>query len=370
MHKVCIVSPVHNTSDIRIFKKQFTSLVNRGFKVSVICRADMIYAKSTKGVKITALDYSNRFLRFLHIPKIIYMALKDNADVYHIHNPDTLPVGIVLKLFGRKVIYDTHENFRKKILLRKWIPSLIRATIANMVFYGEKACSHLFNATIVTQEEQKKDYKRSCLIGNSPILPKRHSLLNKSLEKDVLRLVYVGGISEDRGLSHMLRLCSLMNEVHPTELTLIGPAINSLTNEKLLELVSKTSNVIYKGTLAQSEAFEIVKGSHYGLILLDDVADYRETSPNKLFEYMMLGTPFIATNFDKWQSLLGSINAGFFVTPSTLNLQIAKKIAQAWLDDDNYKALSTEGAGFICNTYNWELTDEPKLLKLYEEVLK
>ena len=39
------------------------------------------------------------------------------ADVYHIHETALMPVGVVLKLAGSKVIYDVHEDAPKQVKL-------------------------------------------------------------------------------------------------------------------------------------------------------------------------------------------------------------------------------------------------------------
>ena len=369
MKKVTIICPVHQSNDIRIYKKEALSLYNFGYKISMISRCHDHSAEELDGFTHISLDYKNRLSRFLSIPKIIFLALKERADVYHIHNPDTLPIGLFLKLFRKKVIYDTHENFHKKIHLRQWIPKLIRGFIANVVFYGERYSSYFFDATIVTQQEQCNDYVRACLIGNSPIIPVKNSSYIKHHNNDVIKLVYVGGISDDRGLSHMLNLCSLMNAIRTTELHLIGPPINSLTSNSLLAIIDKYDNVFYKGVIAQSNAFEIVKMCDYGLILLDDVADYRDTSPNKLFEYMMLGTPFIATDFPKWQSLLNGTNAGFFISPQKLNTEFSAQLISNIEHSFSYQNMALSGVEFVTEQYNWKVSDEPKLIKLYKQIL-
>lgn len=370
MPKVCIVSPVHNSTDIRIFKKEAVSLLKLGYDVSVICKSDDANLNKLLGIKVHTLNYTSRLTRLFCIPKVLYLALKEKSDIYHIHNPDTLPVGLGLKLFRKKVIYDTHENFREKILLRIWIHKSIRRFMANFIFYSEKLFSYFFDATIVTQTEQLREYTRSLLIGNSPLISTKSDFRIKKSNKEVIKLVYVGGISDDRGLRHMLKLNSLMNIIKSTQLHLIGPPINSLTSDSLSEVISTSCNVVYHGSLEQEAAFDIVKNSDFGLILLDDVADYRDTSPNKLFEYMMLGTPFIATEFPKWRNLLINEKAGFFISPDNINFTIANQILDERADLESYMKMASAGIKYVNDEYNWVLSDEPKLIKLYRKLME
>lgn len=369
--KITIICPVHQSNDIRIYKKEALSLSKLGYQISIISKQHDYDSDVIHGIEHISLDYKNRLARFLSIPKIIVLALKERADVYHIHNPDTLPIGLFLKLFRKKVIYDTHENFHKKIHLRQWIPKLIRSLIANVVFYGEKYSSYFFDATIVTQKEQCHDYVRSCLIGNSPLVETTNTSIIKVRSLNApIKLVYVGGISHDRGVLHMINLCNKMNDIYSTELYLVGPTINSLTNDDLLKLINQHDNIFYKGSLEQHIAFDVVKDCDYGLILLDDVADYSETSPNKLFEYMMLGTPFVATNFIKWQDLLEQEKAGFFVSVDEINDELASALIDNYKDSITYQEMAMSGIKFVTQKYNWNISDEPQLIELYNKVLR
>lgn len=368
--KVTVISPVHEVNDIRVYKKEALSLCNAGYQVSIIAKESAQKIDINPDINVIELSYKNRLFRFLNIPRIIFLALKENADIYHIHNPDTLPVGFFLKFFRKKVVYDTHENFYKKIHVRAWIPKPIRTMIASFIFHSEVIGSKFFNATILTQEEQLKDYTRSHLIGNAPIANvMQRSTQKRSLPVDKIKLVFIGGISIDRGLMHMIKLCQEMNDKTPTELYLIGPAINAMTQFELSDIVNQYDNIFYKGSIAQESAFEIAKNCDYGLIIFDDVADYSDISPNKLFEYMMLGTPFVATSFPKWVDFLKKEEAGFFVLPNKIDSSFANELIQFRSDLSRYSKMVDSGIDFINNTYNWNIVDEPKLLDLYCKVL-
>ena len=74
---------------------------------------------------------SGRIQRMRKTPQLAFdKAIEIDADIYHFHDPELLPVGLKLKKQGKKVIYDTHEDVPRQILSKYYIPSFVRPIIA------------------------------------------------------------------------------------------------------------------------------------------------------------------------------------------------------------------------------------------------
>ena len=165
----------------------------------------------------------------------------------------------------------------------------------------------------------------------------------------------------------MISLVNEINKKKPAKLWLIGPQINDLSiknamNKKSFECVE------YLGFLDQKAAFEWVKRAHFGLILLNDVADYEDTSPNKIFEYMMNGTPFVATSFPKWESQLEGVEGGIFEKEDLEKL--ASSLTRTYGDTEGYKQMCENALNYSQNEFNWTLVGEPELLALYNQIVQ
>ena len=96
---VCHITSVHNRYDIRIFIKQCTSLQkSKKFNTHLIV-SDGKKNEIKNHVQILDVGIAkNRFERMFKISQKIYLeALRLDSHIYHIHDPELIPLGIKLK---------------------------------------------------------------------------------------------------------------------------------------------------------------------------------------------------------------------------------------------------------------------------------
>jgi len=350
-------------------------LADAGYQVSLIARTPS--PQTINGVKIIPPVGSSRFrlLRFLLLPAVGVQALLQNAEIYHLHNPDTLPIVILLRMFGKKVIYDTHEDFSKRILIKTWIPKLLRRPLAFIVSKSESLISTIATASIATQQDVvDRLNKHTLLLGNPPRanqeLYARVSKLADSIDSPEcqVRAIYIGHINQPRGLYEMVDALAIVNNTTVNNTThvrlwLIGPADKT-------DLDSASSRpgwkyVDYIPSMAQELAFAYVERADVGLVVIRDAGGYAAIDPNKLYEYMVFGKPFIASAFEGWMDKLADTDAGWFVKPDSAD-EIASILLEIAENGEVAVNKGAKGRDFIRH-YNWE-TESQKLLELYREI--
>ncbi len=373
--KIVVLAPVHVYDDIRVFRKESVTLAEAGNEVVLYARTPDDQPVVRSGVSVKPVKWRSRPGRFAYLPVLGLRAFREKADVYHLHNPDTLPIGFVLRALGQHVVYDTHEDFRSEILLRQWLPRFLRRVAAGSVAGLEAVAGRCFAAVIVTQAQLLDRIPGAVLIGNPPLVDVDEAVrLAEERAQDVgsepgesLVLGYVGGISADRGLFHMLDLLRELQESGPTRLLLVGPPVN----DGALEVARSRPEwrwVDYRGMQSQESAFEALAGAHVGLILFEDTASHRFVDPNKIYEYLSLALPSVATGFDSWRDRFRGADVGLFLAPDSEVVDDAAEVRRFTQDRRRLAEVGRRGVEFVVEKYSWERNGAPALLKLYERV--
>lgn len=366
--KIVVLSPIHRADDIRVYKKEIVSMLKAGYRVThyakCVGKAEGLIIKNYI-LKNSGFSKS-RLLRPFNYIQLLSRSIAEQGSLYYLHNPDTMFIGIALKLLGKSVIYDVHEDYSQRLYLRKYIPRKIKPMLTSTVVAVEKICSCLFDAFIATQEEIKDRLNgRAHIITNPPILPAH--FLPVELKSGTLKFVYVGSISHDRGIRKMIDFVEAYNEYHPSTLTIIGDIPKDILGSVLT--MSGWRYVNYTGYLQQEEAHVLAARCDVGLLLLDDAADYRQTSPNKLYEYMLLGIPYISSRFPKWVEQLGRLDGGWFVDPALSGKEIASLLENKITDRRENTLKGQRNQRFLREDFNWHL-EEGSLLNIINKVVQ
>src|SRR5438046_6669609 len=136
MKRVCHFSSAHRGLDIRIFRKECVSLAKAGYDTHLVINATTadVAEAALHGVTLHPLKYvpeTRRFSRMVfHAWRCYRMAKKLDADLYHFHDPELIPYGLLLAWSGKKVILDVHEDLPGDIQAKEWIPLPARSLVA------------------------------------------------------------------------------------------------------------------------------------------------------------------------------------------------------------------------------------------------
>ncbi|MFN4190866.1 MAG: glycosyltransferase, partial [Pseudothermotoga sp.] len=170
--KIVHFTTVHPAFDIRIFHKEAKTLAQAGYNVTLIAQHEK--EEIVNGVRIIPLPRSkNRLSRFLILTWCAFFtAIRQRAQIYHFHDPELIPVGIALRLAGKKVIYDVHEDLPRQILSKPWIPRSLRSFVAKMAQMLEKIAAKSLNGIVAVTPNIANHFpeKKTVIVQNFPLL--------------------------------------------------------------------------------------------------------------------------------------------------------------------------------------------------------
>lgn len=365
MKKVCILTSVHPPFDGRIFHKECKSLVNAGYDVALIAQHDK--NETIGGIKIVALPKpKNRRDRISKLTfKIFWRSFKQKSKIYHFHDPELIPIGIILKILGKKVIYDVHEDVPKQILNKEWVGSLfLRKIVAFFAHILEQFGALFFDKMVVATPDiaNKFDHSKTEIIRNLPILKiiDTAGCIVQAKEKPIV--IYTGGLSKIRGIKEVVQAMEYVSD--SAELWLLG---DWETEEfrKECEGLEGWKHTKYLGRVPLKVVYQYMKKADIGTSILYPVNNYLTSLPIKAFEYMACSLPMIMSDFPYWKEMFGG--CALFANPHDPR-NIAESILYLLNNPDKAHELGTKGRELIETKYSWK-AESKKLIHLYEKLL-
>ena len=166
------LTSVHRPFDSRIFHKECRTLLAAGFDVVLVAPHDR--EETVDGVHVVPIAKAGRRLaRFWRSGRdVLRRATELDGDVYHFHDPELIPVGLVLRLRGKRVIYDVHEDLPRDVLDKAWIPGPLRWLTARAAAAAWRPLRLGVHAVVSANREYRTPLPRAetVLVRNFPIV--------------------------------------------------------------------------------------------------------------------------------------------------------------------------------------------------------
>lgn len=303
---------------------------------------------------------------FRSAKEVYSKALELDGDVYHLHDPELMPWGLLLKLKGKRVIFDAHEDLPQQVRSKAYIPLIFRKPIAWISGKIQEWICRRFDfvvgATPTIASKFTAQGIGSTDINNYPILGELECV-TPNIEKR-REVCYVGGMSTVRGIRQIVAAIYLAKT--DVRLTLAGQfSEKNLENELSGSAGWRRVNAL--GFLDRSGVREVLQNSVAGLVTLLPTQAYLDSLPVKMFEYMSAGLPVIGSDFPLWRDIIIGNRCGLLVDPKDPQA-IADAIDALVSDPERARQMGENGSRAVRERYNWSI-EERKLLALYEELV-
>ncbi|MHC1765389.1 MAG: glycosyltransferase family 4 protein [Verrucomicrobiia bacterium] len=361
----CHLSTVHRWFDERILHKECKTLARSGWDVRFIVPADE--AKELDAVKILPLrPYRTKLgRRTLGLLEIVAKALRQKADVYHFHDPELIPVGLLLSMLGQIVIYDAHEDYQQKFAGRGGGSRTVR--LASDVWWRiERISASSFSHVITADTHTKAKFGEKSATSCANFPPTKFTAVTRRREPGVIRVIYVGQMRPDRGLLQMAQALGYLRDLD-VEFHIVG----STPDAELIRHLQSYQRVVLRGRIPWEELNQHLADADIGVVLLQPVPGYTYCPGEnivKLWEYMAVGLPVVISDFPKLRTLMAELGCGMTVDPTD-----PKAIAGATRclvrDRDMRDRMGKKGRQAVLSRCNWEV-EGAKLLHVYSSLLR
>jgi hypothetical protein len=305
---VAIVSSMHHPADGRLVRWE-RAFRAAGLDVTIVGRTTP--AGGWRGVA--------RRLR-----AAVVLPWRTRASVVLVPDPELAVTALPARWLrrGSILVADVHEEYTQIAYDRAWARGGRRLLAQAAALVATRA-SALADVTVLADAHYPPHRARRRIVV--PNVPARHELGSAGPAEGQLRAVYVGDVRMSRGLGAMV---DAVLDAPPWELDVVGP-ISDADRAWALERASGASDrVRVHGRLAPSDAWRVATGAAAGLCLLQDTPAFRRQMPTKVYEYLAVGLPVLATALPRLEPLLPASHAGELVTST----EGAATVLRRWRD--------------------------------------
>lgn len=371
MKRVCVLTTVHPAKDTRVYFKEVRSLVNAGFEV-VFMAQDAEKLVDDDLIKVNTRKHTSRVKRIFSFFEVYRFALKQNAYIYHLQDPELIATGLLLKLSGKKVIYDVHEDYPDYIRQKEYLNKFIRIPLSHSMSGLEKLAAVFFDYifTADTLVAKRFPQKKTEVLYNFPDLR-----VFKTSEKQPQKeydLIYPGSISKvmAQSIIKTVKACSLK-----------GYSIKALivSNFKLnggkewIKAQMQEEGVLQDSIklldfVPYNEVALLTEKSRVGFIPLPNTAKFQKNIPTKLFEFMYCSIPVLANDLKPSRQFVDGYDCAIFVDIDNFD-QTSDALISLLKDPERCKKMGQNGKELVTEKYNW-VNEEIKLISVYKKLME
>jgi glycosyltransferase involved in cell wall biosynthesis len=344
-------------------------LVKGGYDVSLVVTDDHPGRREAHDVEIIAIKRSSRRLRRMLASTFGVAAAgwRRRGAVYHFHDPELIPIGLALRLLGKRVIYDAHEDLPRDILSKDWVPRGLRGLVSRGAAAVEWIAGRTLSGIVAATPTiaRRFPHNRTALVQNFA----RHEEFapgGETPRADRRAVAYVGGITLERCAIEMIEAIAKVERFPDVRLLIAGPMSSDALQRRLAALKGWT-RVDYLGVQSRAGVSRLLSSASVGLAVFHPFQSFIESQPVKMFEYMAAGLPIIAANFPRFREIVEDNGCGICVPPRD-PAAIAAAIEWVFEHPTAADEMGRRGQRLVVETFNWDREAET-LLHLYDRIL-
>jgi len=361
------LTSVHRVEDTRILRRECRGLVRAGHDVALIVGHPP--TDPVDGVRIIGVGGPrNRLDRMTRVAWLVLRAARrERAEVCHLHDPELIWVGLLLKLMGHRVVYDAHEDVQLQIMHKFWIPMWARRLLSLAAATAVRMAGATFDGIVAATPTIAEKYPpaKTVVVQNFPESRIAQAVNDAPPASRKYAFSYAGGLTAVQGIREVMTVAARL----PDGMT--GGVAGWFDNDEVEREVRDGAGwqrVEFLGSLSHDEVVATMRNSRCGIVVDHPISNYLDSYSTKMFEYMACGIPVVSSNFPLWSRLVGEADCGITVDPLDPDAPAAA-VEQLLSDPDEAARLGENGRRAILDRFNWE-HEFAKLAALYPRILR
>ncbi|MGE5350184.1 MAG: glycosyltransferase [Actinomycetota bacterium] len=333
MTRKAVIAVISDLStDMRV-RKLALVMAEEGYSVTITGRhSGTLFQSALQGVKMERIRVPFRRGPAMYIAfniLLFFRLLFRRFEICVASDLDTLvPCWIVSRIFGKTLVYDSHEYFTGQHGLRqRWFKHFLWKCVEGFIVPKVR---YMITVSDSIADLYRKEYGADPVVVRnvSPEVShlKPHDRSKLRVPADVLLVVYQGsGINPGRGAEELLEALAMTKGVW---LLVIGSG-DAMENLRIIAWKSPASDrIIFLPRMPWEEMMRYTLCCDAGLSLdTDTCINQRYSLPNKLFDYIAAGIPVLASPLPEVSALVEAYGCGMVlgeVTPEDIAVRLQK----------------------------------------------
>jgi len=368
---ICRSNPI--SPDPRV-EKEARTLAQAGYQVSLLGwdrTAALPRQELLDGISCQRLPIRAEYASGMHnLPDLLrwqwgllkwLISHRREYELIHACDFDTvLPALVCQRLYGKKIMCDIFDFYADHLRATpNWIKSAIRNVDLRAIDRAE--------AVILADESRWEQIRGSnprlsAVIYNTPEEAEPKTTAESRMpSSDRLQIAYIGLLQVERGLLELLAVLG----GHPEwGLHLAGFGGDE---SRLLEAARDLPNVHWHGRLPYTRAIQISAEADILIATYDPVIrNHRYSSPNKVFEAMLLGKPIIVAQDTNMDHIIRQADCGIVIPYGDIPA-LEAALLRLQQDLDLRLRLGRNARQAYDTSYSWKIMQQ-RLLELYQRL--
>lgn len=270
--------------------------------------------KNGKGKNLEVSTVNFPALRFLIVwVKLFFEINRIKPALIFFADINTAPPALLCKvLYNIPIVFDMHEIGSEMKEKQNYFVKLFWKTIEFIT---------LKNAdSVITVSNSLAGYIKAKVNRGVSVLYNYPSkaIWNVISMGDKRNICYVGNLSEDRGLEQIVRA---FKELNGYNLTIIG---GGKLEKQLKFIASDAANITFRGVVAAEKLPAEIAKYGAGIVMNEGKSvNNRLGLPNKIFQYIATGIPFVCSNLPEMKKIANGTGAGIACSTDLENIKKA-----------------------------------------------